>query len=444
MKRDNPRIMEETNMDFEKDALDLMKFIETATSPFHVVAKSAATLQENGFVELDMKQPWTLEKGANYYTIPYPSTLFAFSVGANTMDSSNFRIVATHTDHPCLMIKPLADMTSNGYRKINTEIYGGPILNTWLDRPLSIAGRVAIASDSIFEPEMRFIDMRRPVLTIPNLAIHMNREVNKGVELNRQTDMIPIIGLVNDNLNKDGYFMNFLAKELGVEADKILDFELYIYNSEKGQLVGAEEEFISCPRLDNLTSTYGALRAITGGNRADGINVIALFDNEEVGSKTKQGADSTLMTMLLEKIYEGLGYSHTRCLEAMMRSMHLSVDVAHAIHPNHSEKSDPTTFAKLNEGIVIKINNNQKYATDSKAIAALQQICESGNVKYQKYVNRSDIAGGGTLGSLVSSQIPMLTVDLGIPMLAMHSARELMGVKDQTYMNQLLHTFFTV
>lgn len=430
-------------MDFEKDALDLMKFIETATSPFHVVAKSAATLKENGFVELDMKQPWTLEKGANYYTIPYPSTLFAFSVGANTKDSSNFRIVATHTDHPCLMIKPLADMTSNGYRKINTEIYGGPILNTWLDRPLSIAGRVAIASDSIFEPEMRFIDMRRPVLTIPNLAIHMNREVNKGVELNRQTDMIPIIGLVNDNLNKDGYFMNFLAKELGVEADKILDFELYIYNSEKGQLVGAEEEFISCPRLDNLTSTYGALRAITSGNRADGINVIALFDNEEVGSKTKQGADSTLMTMLLEKIYEGLGYSHTRCLEAMMRSMHLSVDVAHAIHPNHSEKSDPTTFAKLNEGIVIKINNNQKYATDSKAIAALQQICESGNVKYQKYVNRSDIAGGGTLGSLVSSQIPMLTVDLGIPMLAMHSARELMGVKDQTYMNQLLHTFFT-
>lgn len=430
-------------MDFEKNAIELMKFIETATSPFHVVAKSATELQENGFTELDMKQPWLLEKGGNYYTIPYPSTLFAFSIGEDTVDSSDFRIVATHTDHPCLMIKPLADMSSNGYRKINTEIYGGPILNTWLDRPLSIAGRVAIASNKVFEPEMRFIDMRKPILTIPNLAIHMNREVNKGVELNRQTDMIPIIGLVNDNLNKDGYFMNFLAKELGVDADKILDFELYIYNSEKGQLIGAKEEFISCPRLDNLTSTYGALRAITNKNRKDGINVIALFDNEEVGSKTKQGADSTLMTMLLDKIYEGLGFSHTRCLEAMMRSMHLSVDVAHAIHPNHSEKSDPTTFAKLNEGIVIKINNNQKYATDSKAIATLQQLCELGNVKYQKYVNRSDMAGGGTLGSLVSSQIPMLTVDLGIPMLAMHSARELMGVKDQTYMNQLLHTFFT-
>ena len=430
-------------MDFEKDALELMEFIETATSPFHVVAKSATILQENGFTELDMKQPWALQQGGNYYTIPYPSTLFAFSIGKDTSDSSDFRIVATHTDHPCLMIKPLADMSSNGYRKINTEIYGGPILNTWLDRPLSIAGRVAITSNKVFEPEMRFIDIRRPVLTIPNLAIHMNREVNKGVELNRQIDMIPIIGLVNDNLNKDGYFMNFLAGELGVDADKILDFELYIYNSEKGQLVGAEEEFISCPRLDNLTSTYGALRAITNKNRNDGINVIALFDNEEVGSKTKQGADSTLMTMLLEKIYEGLGFSHTRCLEAIMRSMHLSVDVAHAIHPNHSEKSDPTTFAKLNEGIVIKINNNQKYATDSKAIATLQQLCESGSVKYQKYVNRSDIAGGGTLGSLVSSQIPMLTVDLGIPMLAMHSARELMGVKDQTYMNQLLHTFFT-
>lgn len=434
--------MEDLTMNFKQNAFDLIEFIETATSPFHVVEKSAATLKEKNFTKLDMKQPWSLTKGENYYVIPYPSTLFAFTVGNDTEESSDFRIIATHTDHPCLMIKPQADMTSNGYRKINTEIYGGPILNTWLDRPLSIAGRVAIASDSIFEPEMRFIDIKKPLLTIPNLAIHMNRDVNKGVELNRQIDMIPIIGLVNDTLNKDNYFMNFLAKELHVEVDSILDFELYIYNTEKGQLIGAEEEFISSPRLDNLTSTYAALRAITDTNRTTGINVIALFDNEEVGSKTKQGADSTLMTMLLEKIYEGLGFTHARCLEAMMRSMHLSVDVAHAIHPNHAEKSDPTTFAKLNEGIVIKINNNQKYATDAKAVATLQQLCKTHDIKYQKYVNRSDIAGGGTLGSLVSSQIPMLTADLGIPMLAMHSARELMGVKDQTYMNQLLYAFF--
>ncbi|HEX3075443.1 MAG TPA: M18 family aminopeptidase, partial [Lachnospiraceae bacterium] len=195
--------------------------------------------------------------------------------------------------------------------------------------------------------------------------------------------------------------------------------------------------------IDNLTSTYAALRAITSGNRQNGINVIALFDNEEVGSKTKQGADSTLMTILLQKIFEGLNFASIRCMESIMRSMHLSVDVAHAIHPAHSEKSDPTTFAKLNEGIVIKINHNQKYATDTQAIATLQQVCASGNVKYQKYVNRSDMVGGSTLGSIVSSQLPMMTVDIGVPMLAMHSARELMGVKDQTYMTNLLSTFFT-
>lgn len=430
-------------MDFKKDANELIQFIETATAPFQVVSTSASYLEENGFVELDMKKPWSLENGKSYYTIPYPSTLFAFHVGADMQATSNFRIVATHTDHPCLKVKPVPDMTSNGYCKINTEIYGGPILNTWLDRPLSLAGKVALKSDSVFEPTIRYIDIKKPILTIPNLAIHMNRDVNKGVELNRQSDMIPIIGLVNDSLNNKNFFMNFLAEQLKVAVEDILDFDLYIYNTEKGQLIGANEEFISSPRLDNLTSTYAALRAITNENRKDGINVIALFDNEECGSKSKQGADSTLMTILLEKIYEGLGFSQARCQEAIMGSMHLSVDVAHAIHPNHTEKSDPTTFAKLNEGIVIKINHNQKYATDSRAIAILQQICDLGQVKYQKYVNNSNIPGGGTLGSLVSSQLPMLTADIGVPMLAMHSARELMGTKDQAYMNKLLQTFFT-
>ncbi|HEX3021956.1 MAG TPA: M18 family aminopeptidase, partial [Lachnospiraceae bacterium] len=356
---------------------------------------------------------------------------------------SNFRIVATHTDHPCLKVKPSADLTSNGFRKINTEVYGGPILNTWLDRPLSIAGRVALSSSSIFEPEIQYIDLQEPVLTIPNLAIHMNRDVNKGVELNRQVDMIPIAALVDEELNKENYFLDYLAKKLDVNPNDILDFDLYIYNAEKGQIIGMQEDFISAPRIDNLTSTYAALRAITSGNRQNGINVIALFDNEEVGSKTKQGADSTLMTILLQKIFEGLNFASIRCMESIMRSMHLSVDVAHAIHPAHSEKSDPTTFAKLNEGIVIKINHNQKYATDTQAIATLQQVCASGNVKYQKYVNRSDMVGGSTLGSIVSSQLPMMTVDIGVPMLAMHSARELMGVKDQTYMTNLLSTFFT-
>lgn len=430
-------------MDFQKTNANLLKYIKNATSPFHVVLESQRMLEEAGFISLDLTKKWSLEKTGKYYINAYGTTLFAFTVGEELGESIRFRIAAAHTDHPCFKVKPSAEMVDNQYLKLNTDVYGGPIVNTWLDRPLSLAGKVAIRSKDLFRPDIRYIDLKQPLLTIPNLAIHMNRDVNKGVELNRQSDTIPVIGLMNDALNKDQFFVNYLANHLGVEASDILDFDLYVYNLEEGCMLGMEEEIISSPRLDNLTSCYALTEAIMKGTGKKDINFIALFDNEEIGSRTKQGADSSLLNFVMEKICAGLSYSHMDYCDAVLNSMLCSVDVAHAIHPNRSEKSDPTNKVKLNEGFVIKLNSNQKYATDSEAIAIVQQICDSEGIAYQKYVNRSDIAGGGTLGSITSSWLPMKTVDMGIPMLAMHSAREMMGSKDQAYLESFVTAFFS-
>lgn len=431
-------------MDFQKTNQELLQYIKKATSPFHVILESEERLLKAGFMELELSKNWSIRQGGKYFIKAYGTTLFAFTVGETLSETLNFRIAAAHTDHPCFKIKPNAEMSDNNYLKLNTDVYGGPIVNTWLDRPLSIAGKVAVRSNNMFAPEIRYIDLKKPVVTIPNLAIHMNREVNKGIELNRQSDTIPVLGLMNDTLNKDHFFLHYLASELEVDAKDILDFDLYVYNAEEGCMVGIQEDLISSPRLDNLTSCFALLQGIIGETRQKDINLIALFDNEEIGSKTKQGADSNLLSFVLEKICDALSYSHTDYYNAVLDSMFLSVDVAHAIHPNRMEKSDPTNKVKLNEGFVIKLNSNQKYATDSEAIGIVQQICDENEIKYQKYVNRSDIAGGGTLGSITSSWLPMKTVDMGIPMLAMHSARETMGAKDQAYMEAMIRKFFSI
>lgn len=431
-------------MKFLENAKELISFIDKAPSAYHVVSESITLLKEQNFKELDITKDWNLAPGERYYVVPYATSLFAFEIGDQFKKEDELRIVSAHTDHPCLKIKPMACMAQAGYLKVNTEVYGGPILNTWLDRPLSIAGKVALRSDNVFEPIIKIIDFKRPVLTIPNLAIHMNRDVNKGVELNKQTDMIPLAAIVSESLSKEDFFVKKLAELLHVSEEDILDFDLQVYNAEKGELLGFEEDFISSPRLDNITSCYGALKSLLNKHRSNGINVIALFDNEEIGSRSKQGADSNLLSMILEKVCNGLEMSHIEYYQMIMRSMMLSADVAHGLHPNRPEKNDPTNITTLNNGVVFKLNSNQRYATDPKAIAIVQQICDKFDIKYQKFVNRSDVVGGGTLGSLVSSLLPMLTVDFGIPMLAMHSAREFMGVKDQTYLEDLIGAFFSL
>lgn len=428
-------------MEYKKNSNDLIDFIKEATSPFHVVKKSASLLEEAGFEKIEVTKEWNLEKGKSYYTTPYGSVLFAFTIPED-IENGNFRIAAAHTDHPCLRIKPVAEIYEGAYLRIDTGIYGGPILNTWLDRPLSIAGKVSLKSEDLFHPKSKLVDFKRPILTIPNLAVHLNSEINKGIELNKQTDMIPLAGMVNEELNKKNYFIKYLAKELQVEPEDILDFDLYVYNAEPGEIIGMNEEFISSPRLDNLTSVFACVKGIINSIRANGINVIALFDNEEIGSLTKQGANSNLMTIVLEKIYDSFDFKHSSFYEAIMRSFLLSTDVGHCLHPNKPEKNDPVNKNVLNAGLLIKLDINHKYSSDSESIAVIQQICLANNIEYQKFINRSDIVGGSTLGAMVSAKLPMNAVDIGVPLLAMHSARELMGRKDQESLNSLIKTFF--
>ena len=428
---------------------DLLEYIDSASTPYQVVTEGIKKLKAAGFKELSMRESWNVAAGGAYYVTPYPTSLFAFTIGSDWKEGQNFRIAAAHTDQPGFHIKPNAVMAEGKYLKLDTEVYGGPILNTWMDRPLSIAGRVALRSEKPFHPRMELIDIRKAVLTIPNLAIHVNRDVNKGIELNRQTDMIPImalkkeLGQVDQTDGENRYLIKYLANYLKVKADDILDYDIYIYNSEKGCILGFEEDFISAPRLDNLTSVLALLKGIITGQREEGINFIALYDNEEIGSRSKQGADSNLLNILLEKIYSGLcSCSREELYRATSDSFILSVDVAHAVHPNRPEKYDPNHHTTLNGGVVFKIDSNQKYTFDTEAIAIVQQICELEEVKYQKYVNRSDMPSGSTLGPILSSWLPVKTVDLGVPILAMHSAREMMGVQDQEYLERLICKYF--
>jgi aspartyl aminopeptidase len=332
-------------------------------------------------------------------------------------------------------------MEVNGYLQVNTEGYGGAILSTWLDRPLSVAGRVVLKSDDVFKPDVRLIDMEKPVLIIPNLAIHFNREMNKGVELRKQVDMIPIWGTASEELTKDA-FMKTIAEHLQTNMEDILDYELTIYNTDKPCFVGLQEEFVSAPRLDNLTSTQIVLDGITSATRGAGINMMIVFDHEEVGSRSKQGAASTLMTTVMEKIYISLGYTKKDYINAMEDSLLMSVDVSHAFHPNHGAKYDITNRNVLNQGFAIKEACSQSYATDSEAIAIVQQICEKEGIAYQKYVNHSDSPGGGTVGAISSALLPVRTVDIGVPLLAMHSSRELMGIKDYESLADYIEAYY--
>jgi aspartyl aminopeptidase len=298
---------------------ELLNFIKLATTPYQTVEEGVKILKSAGFTELSMRERWNLQKGSSYFVVPYATSLYAFTVGAQWTEGQNMRIAAAHTDQPGFRVKPCADMVYRDYLKLDTEVYGGPILNTWMDRPLSIAGRVALRSDDPFHPLMRTIDMKKPVLTIPNMAIHINRDVNKGFELNKQTDTLPLFAMKPSDDSKNSqlesgegtkdFFINYLAESLSIKQTDILNYDLYIYNAEEGCFLGMNGEFISGPRLDNLTSVFALLKGITEGRRSSGINLIALYDNEEIGSRSKQGADSAFLNMLLKKVYIGLNCS---------------------------------------------------------------------------------------------------------------------------------------
>ena len=371
------------------------------------------------------------------------SAIIAFEIGCGEIEEDGFRLIGAHTDSPGFRIKPSAEMTvENNYVKLNTEVYGGPILSTWFDRPLSIAGRVTLKSDNVFKPETRLVDINKPVLIIPNLAIHMNRSVNEGYEFNKQKDVLPLLALCNEKLEKDNYLMNLLAETLNVEKENILDFDLFLYDVSEGSLVGLNEELISVGRLDDLWMVFAGLKALTESNKIKATKVLVALDNEEIGSLTSQGANSSILENILERIVLGLNKDREGFRRALSNSVMISADLAHAIHPNYTEKCDPTNKPLLGGGPVIKIAASGSYSTDSYAAGVFKGVCEKAGVPCQVFVNRSDMRGGTTIGPITAAKLNIPVIDMGAPLLSMHSIRELASVKDNEYTIKAFTEFF--
>jgi aspartyl aminopeptidase len=426
-------------------AKQLIDFIYDSPTAFHAVDTVRNKLIPLGFQELKEQDEWQICKDGKYYITKNDSAIFAFTVGNGEIDDEGFKIIGSHTDSPTFKVKPSPNIISeNKYIKLNTEVYGGPILNTWLDRPLSLAGKVTLKSDNVFYPEVKLVNINKPILIIPNLAIHMNRNINEGIELNKQKDMLPLLGLVNDNLEQDNYLLKILSKELNVSVSDILGFELYLYEFEKGCISGLNNEFISSGRLDNLAMVHASVEALCKCNNHKGINVMAAFDNEEIGSASKQGADSNVLSNILERICIGLKKDRQDFFRSLAKSFMISSDLAHAVHPNSPEKADPTNRPIINCGPVIKISSNIRYTTDSESEAVYEQICNLADVPVQKFVNRSDLRGGSTIGPISSTHLPIRSVDMGTPILAMHSVRELGGVKDHMYVTKSFEKFYSL
>lgn len=426
-------------------ALDLMDFIYNSPSAFHAVDTIKNELSKENYIELHEGEKWNLEHNKSYYVTRNGSALIAFKTGSKSPQEAGFKLIGAHTDSPSFRIKPNPEMVSEGrYVKLNTEVYGGPILSTWMDRPLGIAGRITLKGDNILFPESRLINIAKPIVIIPNLAIHMNREVNKGVELNKQVDTLPLITLVNETLEENDYLIKLLAEELKVEAREIIDFDLFLYEFEKGCFVGLNEEFISSSRLDDLSMVHAGIKALLNSKTVDATNVMVCFDNEEIGSATKQGADSQLLSNILERIVLSFGGNREDYFRALSKSFMISADLAHAVHPNRGEKHDPKNRPLINKGPVIKISANQKYTSDSDSSSVYELICKKAGVPVQKFVNRSDMLGGSTIGPISSTHLDIRSVDMGSPIFAMHSIRELGGVMDHYYVTKSFEEFYNI
>ena len=431
-------------MEVKSFAREVVEFIDESPSSYHVVKNCSDILDENGFERIMPREKWELKKGGKYFFKKSSSTIIAFTVGENFDAGKGFKIFGTHTDSPCFRIKPNPEMVTENIVRLNTEVYGGPILSTWFDRPLSIAGRVIVKGENPFFPKTVKIKIDEPLLTIPNLAIHQNREVNNGVKIDKQNDVLPVISLINHNFEKEGYLERIILKKTGIKKEDIIDFDLYLYATEKGCLLGANEEFISSPKIDNLASVYtGLIGLVESEENKDRINVFVAFDNEEIGSATKQGADSNYLLNTLERISLSLGFDRSEFLQMLESSYILSADAAHAAHPAHLGKTDPTNRGRINEGVSIKISAKQKYTSDGYSIAVIRQLIEGTNIKIQPFVNESNELGGSTIGPLSSTHLDIDGVDLGVPMFAMHSVRELCGIFDVFYLKELAKEFFS-
>lgn len=414
---------------------ELFDFIQQSPSCFHVIENVKKQLTEQGFEELCENKNWQIKEGGKYFVTRNLSSVIAFKVP--TKDFKSFHIVASHSDSPTFKIKDHPEQMVKGkYVQLNTERYGGMIYSTWFDCPLSIAGRALVKTETGVATKLLNID--RDLLVIPNLAVHMDRTVNDGMKYNPQVNLLPLYG---DAASKDT-FNKLVAEACGTAEENIISTDLFLYNRTAPTVWGAHNEYMSCAKLDDLECAFSSLKAFLKGENSQSISVCAIFDNEEVGSSTKQGANSTFMYDILHRINENLGRTEEQYHTAVASSFMLSADNAHALHPNHPAISDPTNPVYLNEGIVIKHNANQKYTTDAVSSAIFQKMCEEKNVPYQHFVNRSDVAGGSTLGNIANTHVSLNTVDIGMAQLAMHSSYETAGVLDLDYMIAGMEAFY--
>lgn len=415
----------------------LLEFIENSPTCFHAVQAMTDILSAEGFTELKENQKWHIENGGRYFVTRNGSSLIAFTVPVQEM--KGMHIIASHSDSPSFKIKENPELESEGhYIRLNVEGYGGMIRAPWFDRPLSVAGRVIVKDKAQGGFRSILVDIGRDLVMIPNLAIHMDRQINDSCKYNIQKDMLPIYG----DLSAKGTFMKLIADTAGVPEEEILGHDLFLYNRQKGTVWGASEEFLSCSRLDDLQCAFASLKGFLAGKRQEYLAVHCVLDNEEVGSGTKQGAASTFLYDTLTRIHTSLGLSQEDYLIHLADSFMISADNAHAVHPAHTDKADPANRPYINGGIVIKFSASQKYCTDGISAAIFRDLCQRAGVPIQTFVNRSDMAGGSTLGNISNTQVALNTVDIGLPQLAMHSPYETAGVKDTGYLIRAAEEFF--
>ena len=422
----------------------LLDFLDASPVNFLAAQNIATELEKAGYRKLDPREPiGPVKAGDKLYVTKNDSSVYAFHIGRQPMAEAGFRMICAHCDSPTFRIKPNAEMLcEGGIVKLNTEVYGGPIMSTWFDRPLTIAGRVIVRGQDALTPETLLLHVKRPLLQISNLAIHFNRQVNDGVKLSKQKDMLPILGIINDELEKGNLLMNIICGELSIKPEQVLDFDLYLADATPACTFGVHDEFLSSGRLDDLSMCFAGLEAMIDTDTADATKVLAIFDNEETGSQTKQGAGSPFLAMMLQRIAQAQSGSAEAWFQAIERAFMISADNAHAWHPNYSEKYDPTNHPVLGGGPVIKFNAAQKYASDAVSAAVFAEICRQAGVPCQRFVNHSDVAGGSTLGNILASSIPLRGVDMGNAILAMHSCRETGSVADHLYTVKAFTQFF--
>lgn len=419
---------------------DLLDFIDASPSPWHAVATSVERLIRSGFKDLNESEAWQLETGGRYFVTRGGSSIIAFTIGQNSLPSSGFNIVGAHTDSPGLRLKPHAAYSSDGLIRIGVEVYGGPILVTFADRDLSISGRVNIRTKQGFETLL--VNFEKPILRLPNLAIHMNREVNdKGLKFNKQTELPLLFGESVDGVEADTQFLEKIASLLKAEAKDIINFELNVFDTQKGVIWGANQEFIANSQLDNLASCHAALSALLANEKPKNTAICALFDHEEVGSESLSGASGSFLADTIERI--SLNLNKEEKLRALANSFFISADMAHAFHPNHASSYEPCHHVHINKGPVIKSNANQRYTTNAESAARFIRLCEQAGVPYQQYVHRTDLGCGSTIGPIIASRLGVASVDVGSPMWAMHSIRESAGVLDHAYMIKVLTSYYS-